>query len=177
MLVWPFAMRMRPIAQPGQAASRPILQQSPRQSDPLLTSAARRHDRSAARRARRAVDLAGRKLSSKIEDAITAFGQASQQRRCRSADVKAFIWCRTSVGSRLGSACRVRTGPRLRRHDVDANLSRKNVQRLTLFRHVVVPVVVPRLHAGQPVRLQVSADVTADAIGRKQRLHSGSDSL
>jgi hypothetical protein len=38
----------------------------------------------------------------------------------------------------------------------------EDLQRVALLRHVVVTVIVPSLHAGEPVRLKVFANLAAD---------------
>jgi hypothetical protein len=58
--------------------------------------------------------------------------------------------------------------------DADAHARSRMFERSrspgAFLRHVVVPVVVPRLNTGQPMRLQMPPDLATDAVGRKQRL-------
>ena len=56
-------------------------------------------------------------------------------------------------------------------------LDAKNLQRSALLGHVVVPVIVTRLHASEPVRLQVSTDLAADAFRCEQRLDARTNPL
>ena len=53
----------------------------------------------------------------------------------------------------------------------------KNLQRVAFLRHVVVPVVVPRLHAGETMRLEMPPNLAADVARCQQRLHTGPNSL
>lgn len=56
-------------------------------------------------------------------------------------------------------------------------LGAKKLKRSALLGHVVVPVTVTGLHASETVRLQVSTDLTADALRCEQRLDAGTNPL
>jgi hypothetical protein len=60
--------------------------------------------------------------------------------------------------------------PCLRRFALGAKLSQQDLEHPALLAHVIVAIVVTRLHASQAVRLEVTSNLAADAVGGQQGL-------
>lgn len=56
-------------------------------------------------------------------------------------------------------------------------LAAQSIERCALLSHVVVTVVVPRLHAGQAMRLKVTPHFSTDSMGCKKGLDTGANVL
>ena len=57
------------------------------------------------------------------------------------------------------------------------HFSSEHLQRLALFAHVVVTLIVPCLHAGQSMGLHVAANLAVDAVGREEGLDTRTDAF